>query len=314
MPPEKVLLTGSQVLAATATIRDALGLSRALTRVEGLSVVIEPVAGGLPTFGMSTYLQVSGRAKLVSASGSLSTGSDGDLYPLRSARKALNDIPIMALGAPCGVATGCVEGPVITGARLGLSRVALDKGAAALVPAWLFTVKGSPSPLVALAVADRFLGGPEPARTKPGTEPGTDPGTIGPSHMPSTEPKTTEPGPDGSIAPPPPSIVKPPVSANRDAFGFDGAYADADPKVLLVRYGDSGSCPSEAVRHEVSEQPDRVVVTLTRTSMPGDRACTDDYQARLVRVALTSPLGNRDVVDGSRKVPVPISTGTPPFG
>ncbi|MEO8555981.1 MAG: hypothetical protein ABI474_04870 [Actinomycetota bacterium] len=100
----------------------------------------------------------------------------------------------------------------------------------------------------------------------------------------------------------------------RQSFAFDAAYADADPRVLVVRYGDSGSCPSEAVRHDVVEQPDRIAVTLTRTPMPTDRACTADYGAKLVRVALTTPLGSRDVVDGSRNEPVPISTGQPPLG
>jgi hypothetical protein len=243
---------------------------------------------------------------VVSASGSLSTGREGDLYPLRSARKAFDGIPVMAIGAPCSAATGCPQGPVITGARLGLSRVDLDKGAAALVPAWLFTVKGSQVPLVAIAVADRFLAGPGATRTIPGAEPG-----IG---APGSRPRTTEPRPDGSVPPAPASTVKPSVASGREVFGFDGAYADADPKVLVIRYGDSGSCPSQAVRQDVLEQPDRVVVTLTRTPMPADQACTMDYRAKLLRVALKAPLGGRAVVDGFRKEPVPLSTGTPPFG
>ena len=106
----------------------------------------------------------------------------------------------------------------------------------------------------------------------------------------------------------------PPSLGNREAFAFDAAYADVDPMVLVVQYGDSGSCPSEAVRHDVAERPGRVVVTLTRTPMPTDRACTADYQIKLVRIALTAPLGSREVVDGSRTVPVPITTNSPPFG
>ena len=106
----------------------------------------------------------------------------------------------------------------------------------------------------------------------------------------------------------------PPSLGGRQAFAFDAAYADADPKVLVVQYGDSGSCPSEAVRHDVAERPDQVVVTLTRTPMPTDRACTADYQIKLVRIALTVPLGSREVVDGSRTVPVPVTTNSPPFG
>jgi len=105
-----------------------------------------------------------------------------------------------------------------------------------------------------------------------------------------------------------------PPASQRQAFAFDAAYADPDPLVLVVRYGDSSSCPSTAVRHGVVQEPSRVVVTLTRTSMPTDRACTSDYGARLVRIPLTAPLGDRTVIDGSRTLPVPLSTGTPPFG
>ena len=294
-----MLLTESQALAATARIREALDLGDDPTRVEGLSVVVEPLAGGLQTNGMPTLLQLSSQATLLSASGSLSTGREGALYPLRSARKAFDGIPVVALGALCDAA-GCPEGPAITGARLGLSRVDLTDGAAALVPAWLFTERSSTVPLVALAVADSFLGGPDPAKTDPGTEPD------------ATEPGTIEPDPAGP--PSPPTTGKPAAPTDREPFGFDGSYADADPSVLVVRYGDSGSCPSEGVRHKVVQEPDRVVVTLTRTPRPHDLACTDDYRAVLVRITLTAPLGSREIVDGSRDEPVTISKGTPPFG
>jgi hypothetical protein len=84
--------------------------------------------------------------------------------------------------------------------------------------------------------------------------------------------------------------------------------------VLVVRYGDSSSCPSKVVRHAVVQEAGRVVVTLTRTPMPTDQACTSDYGVKLVRISLTAPLSNRTVIDGSRKKPVPVSTGLPPFG
>jgi hypothetical protein len=100
----------------------------------------------------------------------------------------------------------------------------------------------------------------------------------------------------------------------RQAFAFDVAYADPDPMLLVVRYGDSSSCPSKAVRPAVVQEPDRVVVRLTRTPMPADRACTSDYGAKLVRIWLSAPLGNRAVVDGSRETRVPVSAGLPPFG
>jgi hypothetical protein len=100
----------------------------------------------------------------------------------------------------------------------------------------------------------------------------------------------------------------------REVFGFDAAYTGPDPMVLVVRYGDSSSCPSKAVRHDVLEEGGRVVVTFTRMPMPANRACTSHYQAKLVRRSLTAPLGSRTVIDGSRKKPVPVLTDLPPFG
>jgi len=106
----------------------------------------------------------------------------------------------------------------------------------------------------------------------------------------------------------------PPSLGLRETFGFDAAYADPDPMVLVIRYGDPSSCPSKTVRNTVIQEPDQVVVTLTRAAIPADRACTSDYGAKLVRISLNAPLGSRAVIDGSRKKPLPISTGLPPFG
>lgn len=109
-------------------------------------------------------------------------------------------------------------------------------------------------------------------------------------------------------------MAGPPASQVRDPFGFDAAYTDPDPNVLVVRYGDSGSCPGLAVRHDVVQESGRIVVTLTRTPMPSDRPCTSDYRAMLVRITLAAPLGSHAVIDGSRNALVPTSTGSPPFG
>lgn|GEM_PF-6396953 len=260
LPPEKVLITEAQALAATARVRNAIGLDGAPTRVEGLSVVVDPLAGGRHTTGLASLFQLSSRATVVSARGSLSTGRDGALYPLRTARKAFDDLHAVALGAPCGAA-GCPPGAAVAGAQLGLSRVALSGGAAALVPAWLFAVQGSPVPLAVVAVLDRFVTGPAPAPTKPGTQPPDDPA-----------PEPGNPAPDPGGLPLPPPTEKPAVPTDRESFGFDRAYADADPTVVVIRYGDSGTCPSQTVRHDVVQDSARVVVTLTRTRMPNDQA------------------------------------------
>lgn len=67
-----------------------------------------------------------------------------------------------------------------------------------------------------------------------------------------------------------------------------------------------------------------VVIGVSRRSNDGSasgppslgnrEACTADYQIKLVRIALTAPLGSREVIDGSRTVPVPVTTNSPPFG
>ncbi len=100
----------------------------------------------------------------------------------------------------------------------------------------------------------------------------------------------------------------------REAFGFDAAYADPDAKVIIVRYGDSSSCPSKDIRHTVVQKPDRVIVTLTRERMPTDRFCTLNYGARLVRISLSTRVSNRTIIDGSHGTPVTVSQGVPPFG
>ncbi len=283
LPAPEVVVDEREALAATAAVREALELDSGQARVEGPYLLVDPVVDDLPTSGMSSRLQLSAESRLVSATGWLSMGVKGETYPLRTAQQALDELPVITLGAPCDSAAGCPAGPAVTGGRLGLSRVALEQGAA-LVPSWLFDVEGSPVPLVALAVADRFLGEP-------------DPGVIDPGRKPS------EPDPGSPTTP-----------EDREMFSFDGAYADSEPTVLVVRYGDSGSCPSEAVQHSVVEEPERIIVVLSRVPMAADLVCTSDYQAKLVRVALTNALAGRQVIDGSRKEPVPVSTGSPPFG
>ena len=73
--------------------------------------------------------------------------------------------------------------------------------------------------------------------------------------------------------------ARPSSPPDRQAFGFDAAYADPDPLVLVVRYGDSSSCPSKGVGRSVLQESDRVVVTLTRTPRDTNQICTSNYAA-----------------------------------
>jgi hypothetical protein len=93
----------------------------------------------------------------------------------------------------------------------------------------------------------------------------------------------------------------------RETFSFHRAYASPDSMALVIEHGGSSSCPSEAVRHEVVQEPDRVVVTLTRQLLPGGRPCTTDYEIRPIQIPLTAPLGRRAVLDGSNQETIPVN-------
>jgi len=110
---------------------------------------------------------------------------------------------------------------------------------------------------------------------------------------PSMTPPAVEPEPSGS-------------TAARAAFSFDAAYGTDEPYEVVVQYGDSGSCPHERVTHAVQETSEQVLVTLESDAMDADRACTADYRQMLVPVRLQQPLGDRELVDGGRREPVPV--------
>ena len=95
-------------------------------------------------------------------------------------------------------------------------------------------------------------------------------------------------------------------SASRASFGFDAAFPSDDPNVVIVQYGDSGSCPHANVTHVAKESSDSIVVVLEGDAMSTKQACTDDYRQMLVTVKLAAPLGDRKVIDGSRGTPVTV--------
>jgi hypothetical protein len=86
--------------------------------------------------------------------------------------------------APCRIVSGtsgCAPTPdrVVTGATLGLTQAYSTDHGILLVPAWLFQVRGEPTPMAVIAVEGAFLGAPtQPSR---GGEPttGSGPGSIG---------------------------------------------------------------------------------------------------------------------------------------
>jgi hypothetical protein len=267
-------------------VLDKLGLSEADMSVQGAGeqvfVQADPRVDGLRTSGYTTQLQIDAAMTLVGGNGYLGHPTAAASYPLISAAKAFDNLPEQPRPLyACMVETDCPQ-PVpakVTGAELGLQLTALADDEAGLLPAWLFTVEGWPMPLAQPAIEPRFLELPTP-------EP-VDPGVV-------------DPGPADPVPP-----VAPPAAGARSTFSFDAVFPTDEPHVVIVQYGDSGSCPHTNVTPVVKEDADSVVVTLEADTQP-EQACTADYRQQLVTLKLTAPLGDRKVIDGSRGEPVAV--------
>lgn len=268
---------------AAAVVLAKLGLDDADVDVEGAGehafVRADPRVDGLKTSGYSTSLEIDAEQKVVGGGGYLGRPAEGASYPLISAKQAFDDLPeqpraLMLCPETEGGEPACPQpAPAqVTGAELGLMLTALADEDAALLPAWLFTVKDWPAPLPQVAIEPRFLQLPTP-------EP-VDPGLVDP--VPPAEP---------------PTQVDP--AGPRSSFSFDAAFPADEPNLLTVQYGDSGSCPHMNVTPLVKESADSIVVTLEGDAQSTKQACTDDYRQQLVPLKLERPLGDRTVIDGS---------------
>ena len=156
------------VRKAAGPVLAALGLDSAAVRVDSYPALglltAAPVVDGLPTSGYETRLSYDLRMRLTEASGWLGTPAPGAEYPLVSATKALESVPVPAIALmPCADVqpSRCLPvQPVITGARPGLLLSWDEKGAALLVPAWLYDVRGWPTQLAAIAIDRGYLAPP----------------------------------------------------------------------------------------------------------------------------------------------------------
>jgi hypothetical protein len=102
-----------QARAAVAPVLDGLGLSGA--RVDASETVgalrlvtADPVVGGLPTHGWATTFQIDSGGTLTMGYGRLAELSEGDTYPVVSARQAFEDLGSPAEGQPDHGLTSCV--------------------------------------------------------------------------------------------------------------------------------------------------------------------------------------------------------------
>lgn len=213
--PTEPSMTPAQARDVAKPVFDALGLDvrDAVTVITpyGATVRFDPVVNGLPTMGYSTRVDLNQDRTMTSAGGFLGRLDKGDDYPLDTAKAAFDKLPSAVRMMMCPQdenGDGCTQPPPpeVTGAQLGLQLRQLYSGEHALVPAWLFAVKGQDEPVAQIAIDEEFLGGP-PASDGNKTDPGTEPGTGG------TEPGTGgggrgEPGTDATepaVAPAPPT-------------------------------------------------------------------------------------------------------------
>ncbi|MFF7979059.1 hypothetical protein ACFZDK_07990, partial [Streptomyces sp. NPDC007901] len=158
---------------AAAPVLKALGQDDAkldASQVMGAQRVVnaDPVVGGLPTYGWTTGLTVSKQGEVVGGNGMLATPAEGAAYPVLSAAKTLDlmnaaprsdhrmgiggcasPVPLKdRLEQPCAASTSATtaspsaSSAVIEKAVFGLAAQSVA-GQQALVPSWLFQVRGA---------------------------------------------------------------------------------------------------------------------------------------------------------------------------
>jgi hypothetical protein len=258
------------------------------------TVTVDPVVDGAPTAGLRTVVAIS-RSGLAAASGHLGTASEGPAYPIVSARQALERLraqqfalPEIACAPQPDLPADCA-GPspqIVTGATLGRLS-ADDGGSGVLVPAWLFSVRGSDEPVPVIAVTDEYL---------------ADVVTVsGPVATPGAG---QEPGSPGSALPGAPDQPVSPAPTSDAPLQVVSVSASADGRVLTLT-GWGGVCSSyHGTADETSAQ---VSVGIVGTSMSPGTACIAMAKQISVTVQLDAPLASRTVVDAASGTTVPVN-------
>ncbi|MEU2777373.1 hypothetical protein ABZ646_31880 [Streptomyces sp. NPDC007162] len=154
---------------AAAPVLRALGEDSAkldTSQVMGAQRVVkaDPVVGGLPTYGWTTGLTVGRQGELVGGDGMLAAPVKGDTYPVLDASRTLallnaapgtghrmgiggcaSSVPLKdRLEQPCSASTPSASSAVVEKAVFGLAAQSVA-GRQALVPSWLFQVRGAGS-------------------------------------------------------------------------------------------------------------------------------------------------------------------------
>ncbi|MER6473951.1 hypothetical protein [Streptomyces collinus] len=282
-----------------APVLKALGQDDAkidASRIMGARRVVDadPVVGGLPTHGWTTGLIVDERGVLVGGHGVLGTPAEGDTYPVLDARRTLallnaahtggghrmgiggcaTPVPLKdRLEQPCSGsgsgsgAAGKSDALPVGRAVFGLAAHSVA-GRQALVPSWLFEVRGPAErgtfTVTYPAVDPAFVKSPSSARPSAPASPST-----GPTSAPRTH------------------------DVRADGYTADG-------RELTVSFW-GGVCTAYSA--SAKESAGRVTVTVTGRDRP-DQVCVAMAQQYVKTVRLDAPLGAREVT-GTDGTPVP---------
>ncbi|MCP3817429.1 hypothetical protein NLX86_04525 [Streptomyces sp. A3M-1-3] len=289
--------------AAAAPVLKAVGQDDAKLDARQLMGAVRvvnasPVVGGLPTYGWTTGVQIGPDGQVVGGSGQLETPVKGDTYPVVDADEALDRLnkagegagpigiggcatpvpldeptPQGEIAAPCEPSGGAgkPETVIVEKAVFGLAAQLVD-GQQALVPSWLFEVRGNNGAaeftITHPAVDPKYL-----------TSPTADP------------PATTLPAPAPEDSTPPPVTRSSPI----ESYSVDG-------RTLTLTFWGSVCSDYSA---QATESASAVTVKILEAEKGKDRVCIMLAKELTETVTLDKPLGDRKVVNGATGEPVP---------
>ncbi|MEU8544410.1 hypothetical protein AB0C52_31205 [Streptomyces sp. NPDC048717] len=265
-----VLAAAGQDDAKSAEHQSARGAVRTVT--------VDPVVGGLPTYGWSTTVQVGPDGTLLNGSGRLKEPVKAETLPVLSAQRALDELNGITRGTagPAGsavspaspasptvsAAPSAAPSPRVVGVTSAVLGLAPQSGGGdALAPAWLFQVRDTPGAaphtLVRPAVDNRRTTG------------------SAPSAAPAS-----------------------PGGRQLSAYRTDAAGT----RLSVTFWG--GVCGTYTATADESA-PGRVTVRVTERPQEPGRVCVMSAVETTKTVTLRQPLGDRTVVDGASGEPVP---------
>ncbi|MEV6649839.1 hypothetical protein [Streptomyces sp. NPDC051219] len=285
--------------AAAAPVLKALGQDDAKLDARQLMGAVRvvnasPVVGGLPTYGWNTGVQIGPDGKVAGGSGQLKTPVKSDTYPVVDADEALarlnkagegggpigiggcaTPVPVEEparqgdIAAPCEPSGGAGKPETVTveKAVFGLAAHLVD-GQQALVPSWLFQVRGK------AGAADFTI-----------THPAVDPEYL------------TAPEPDPAATTPPKDSTPPPVTRSSPIESYS-----ADGRTLTLTFW-GGVCSDYSA--QATESDSAVTVKIMEAEKGKDRVCIMLAKELTETVTLDEPLGDRKVVNGATGEPVP---------